>query len=143
MWKDLLHDEAHLSARDHEAQVRIQVMALASARTAPSSDLRGWIWSLVFAPLHAGLAGTGTPFGCERTLTAALPHGPTWDWCGRLRRGLAEIAVADGWSDRDLAAVASGAGSFESEVWRVAEELRRGPHKSVLDRAIDLFTGWM
>lgn len=150
IWRDVAVDlwiktygtDLNLTGDDGFLPVRRDVMALGAGLESDQRDVRRRVWSLVFPRLHAGLLGTGTPIGCERTLAALLPHGPSWDWCGRLRHALARTAVADGWSDTELRDIARGAGDFASDVLGVADSLRRHENRSPLDEVVDFFTRW-
>jgi hypothetical protein len=63
------------------------------------------------------------PTGAVRTLDKALPPGPKWDWCGRLREGLARVAIDGDWDPERIQVVASGAGDFSYDVARRIKKL--------------------
>lgn len=109
------------------------VMALGAAEGTGSAEPRRRAWSTIFAPLHELLDGTGAPTGSERTLRDTLPSGPSWDWCGRLRHGLARAAVEDKWSDEDVAAVAAGADHFATDVLSRVTQMRDHHDGSIVD----------
>ena len=142
LWIDFLNGEVELTADDVNVGVRRDVMALATAAHANTANERGQLWGLVFGRLHESLSGSGTPIGCERTLAAVLPHGPSWDWCGRLRNGLAQVAARDDWTDADLRAVAAGAGQYADDVAATVEQLRKRANPSFIDGVIDAVTWW-
>lgn len=127
---------------DIHRSVRRDVMALGAAFAIDQPAKRRLLWSLVFPRLHQALSGRGTPMGCERTLAALLPYGPSWDWCGRLRYALAHTAVADSWSDAELRQIARGAGDFASDVIAAAETFRHSESRSLIDGVFDFFTSW-
>jgi hypothetical protein len=143
LWVDTYEARFEPTGEDTFGPVRRDVMALAAADATGDPATRRQLWSLAFPRLHQSLFGVGTPLGCERTLATLLPNGPSWDWCGRLRYGLARTAVADGWSDAELNKVAGGAGDFAHEVIAAAESFRHQDDRSFLGEVVDFFTGWM
>jgi hypothetical protein len=136
------YDETSTSLDEESTTVRRDVMALGSALSTPDPRLRKALWIQVFPRLHHALMGTGTPIGCERTLAAVLPDGPSWDWCGRLRFALARTAVVDDWSRTEVERVARGAGSFAPEVVAATEAFRRKESRSLVDGVVDFITRW-
>lgn len=142
LWVETYAAEVQSSGDDNFAPVRRDVMALGAALASDEPSQRRLLWSLVFPRLHAALLSSGTPIGCERTLAGLLPHGPSWDWCGRLRHALARTAVTDGWSDLDLHDIAQGAGDFAGDVIAIADSLRHRESRSRVDEVVDFFTGW-
>jgi hypothetical protein len=141
LWVQTYKAELNPAGDDIYAPVRRDVMALGAGLATDQPAERQLLWSLVFPRLHQALLGTGTPMGCERTLAALLPHGPSWDWCGRLRYALARTAVADGWSDVELSEIAQGAGEFAPDVIAAADALRHRENRSVIDEVVDFITG--
>jgi hypothetical protein len=142
LWVETYASDLEFAGDDGFVAVRRDVMALAAGMASDQPAQRQLLWSLVFPRLHTALLGTGTPMGCERTLTALLPHGPSWDWCGRLRHALARTAVADDWSDVDLRDIAQGAGEFAPDVIAVSDALRHRKNQPLLDEVVDFFTSW-
>jgi hypothetical protein len=142
LWVQTYEAELDLVGDDTYGPVRRDVMALGAALATDQPAQRRTLWSLVFPRLHEALWGTGTPIGCERTLTALLPYGPSWDWCGRLRHALARTAVGDGWSEAELREIAQGAGDFAPDVIAAADRLRRHENRSLIDEVVDHITSW-
>jgi hypothetical protein len=139
LWVDTYKVDFDTLDDDLDGAIRRDVMALGAAQATDHLSQRRLLWGLVFPRLHQALLGSGTPMGCERTLSALLPDGPSWDWCGRLRYALARTAVADGWSDAELNEVARGAGNFAPEVIAAADAFRHRGSRSLIDGVIDFF----
>jgi hypothetical protein len=91
-------------------------IALASAEHSKDVQVRGRAWQTVFGDLHKALKTGGAPEGVAKTLDGALPGGPSWDWCGRLREGLARVAVDAGWTAEQIKAQANAAGDYAVDV---------------------------
>lgn len=127
---------------DTSGPVRRDVMALGAALSTDQPTQRRRLWSLVFPRLHQALLGRGTPIGCERTLAALLPYGPSWDWCGRLRYALAQTAVTDGWSEGELREIAQGADEYAPDVVAAADAFRSHEERSLIDEVVKFITGW-
>lgn len=142
LWVQTYKAEFGPTGDDVYGPVRLDVMALGAALATDRPEQRRVLWSLAFPRLHQSLLGTGTPMGCERTLAALLPYGPSWDWCGRLRHGLARTAVADRWSDAELREIAWYAGDFAPDVIAVADGLRHPENRSLVDEVVGFITGW-
>jgi hypothetical protein len=142
LWVETYTADLDFPSEDSFGPVRRDVMALGAALASDQPAQRRLLWSLVFRRLHTALLGTGTPLGCERTLATLLPHGPSWDWCGRLRHALARTAVTDGWSDVELRDIAQGAGEFAPDVLALADSLRHHQERSILDEVVDFLTWW-
>ena len=142
LWVRTYNDELEPAAHDPYRTVSCDVMALGAAQATDQLAKRKRLWSLAFPRLHRSLLANGAQKGCERTLAALLPDGPSWDWCRRLRIALARTAVADGWSDDDLGRIALGAGDFAPEVIEAAQRLRHNKNRSVIDEVLDILTGW-
>jgi hypothetical protein len=142
LWIETYRTGFEPSSDDTYGPVRRDVMALAAGEASNDPTQRRILWSLVFGRLHEALFGAGTPLGCERTLAAVLPNGPSWDWCGRLRYGLARTAVNDNWSDTELHGIAIGAGDFASDVTAAADAFRSRSNRSLVDAAVDFFTSF-
>lgn len=142
LWIETYEAELDPSGDDVQRLVRRDVMSLGAAVATDDLSSRRLLWSLVFPRLHHALLGTGTPIGCERTLASLLPHGPSWDWCGRLRFALARTAVADNWSADELREIAQGAGDFAPDVIAAADALRDRENRSLIDDVVDFITGF-
>lgn len=128
---------------DANGSLRRDVMALAAGAASNDPDQRRLLWSIAFPRLHRALLGAGTPLGCERTLATLLPDGPSWDWCGRLRYGLARTAVTDRWSEAELHDISQGADDFAHDVIQAAEGFRHRQSRWPLGNMVDFFTWWM
>lgn len=116
-------------------------IALASAERSKALGFRERAWKATFADLHRALEGSGPPDGSEQTLDRALPGGSSWDWCGRLREGLARVAVDAGWSAEVIRDQAFGAGDFATDV---AERVRARIAKQdggAMDKFFRIFWG--
>jgi hypothetical protein len=85
------------------------------------------------------MASFGPPKGTERTLDRTLPGGPRWDWCGRLREGLARVAVDGRWDLGLIHTVASGAADFSDDVARRVEGRTRDKSGTFLEELWSLF----
>lgn len=131
LWIDVINDRlADTSLDDPDAG--LMIVALAAAERDRSADARRRAWSLVFGRLHALLEGAGPPENAVQTLRTVAPGRPSWDWCGRLREGLAREAVKDDWSASELAAVAAGAGGHAGDVLRRAASMEQPDGGSVV-----------
>jgi hypothetical protein len=124
---------------DRDDLCQLLIIVLAAGQRSGDSDLRGRAWNAVFGQLHHLLAGAEPPDGAVRTLDELLPIGPRWDWCGRLREGLATTAVEDSWKAEDLARIASRTPSFAPEVKARAAALRERKERSLLEGFLRLF----
>lgn len=116
----------------------VQVIALASAEASRDLQLREATWTTVFGDMHRQMASS-EPKGAERTLDRVLPGGPKWDWCGRLREGLARLAVDGKWDPERIRSVAKGAGDFASDVARRVNERTDSHNEGFLDGLKNLF----
>jgi len=140
LWVQTYKAQLDVARDDNYGSVRRDVMALGAALATDQPAQRRLLWSLAFPHLHQALLGTGTPMGCERTLAALLPDGPSWDWCGRLRYALARTAVADGWSEAELREIARGAGDFAPDVIAAADVFRHREGRSLIDEVVGFIT---
>jgi hypothetical protein len=133
---DILLDQ---SADPKGSRLASQVLAIASAEQSKNLGLRERAWLATFSEVHRGLEGNGAPAGSERTLDRALPGGSNWDWCGRLREGLARIAVDANWTPERIHEQARGAGDYTTDV---AERVKRRVDKNnggLLEGLVRLF----
>lgn len=123
---------------DDSQRVAIMAEALASAERSKDLQKREAAWHATFAHLHRALEDVGPPARSERALDRALPGGSSWDWCGRLREGLARVAIEAGWPASQIQQEARGAGQFADDVLRRVQarhEKEQGP----LDRLFRIF----
>ena len=116
-----------------------QVIALAAAEASRDLRLREATWRTVFGDMHQYMASFGAPNGAQRTLDRILPNGPKWDWCGRLREGLARVAVDGGWVPGRIQTVAMGAGAFTDDVARRVRKRTDHKNAGILEGLKSLF----
>jgi hypothetical protein len=117
----------------------IQVIALAAAESSRDLSAREATWTIVFGEMHRKLADSEAPRDAQRTLDRVLPGGPKWDWCGRLREGLARLAVDAKWDPGRIRSVAIGAGEFANDVARRVNDRADSKNEGFLEGLKNLF----
>lgn len=118
---------------------QIWITALAAGEGSRNSDVRGRAWDAVYAPLHERLAHSAPSDGASETLDSVLPSGSDWDWCARLRQGLAKTAVDDEWSMEYLDAIANRVEEYADDVIKRVSELQARKRRTFFDDLLDIF----
>jgi len=116
---------------------RLHAVVLVTATTTGDAAARRMAWQKSFAFLHESLKSESFDLEAWTQLNNALPAGPEWDRCKRLRRGaIAEIRRED-WSPDAVAGLARGAGQFGNEIaFEVSDAKRRTKKKNWFEEII-------
>lgn len=121
---------------------RLMAVALVASATSTNPELRKQGWEAIFGPLHAALAEESFDPEAWSILSSALPTGPDWDKCFRLRRGASAEIKRDSWPAASVKGLLAASGEFAAEMGRsVQEEAVREQKRGMLERAIDAFLG--
>ncbi|TFC99408.1 hypothetical protein E3T28_09250 [Cryobacterium sinapicolor] len=89
---------------------RLLAVSLVAAIQSGEIALRKRGWQNTFAPLHDALGNEYFDSEAWEVLGAALPSGPTWDRCYRLRRGAVTEIRRDEWGATSTSELIRGAG---------------------------------
>jgi hypothetical protein len=103
-------------------QERLLAVGLVASIQGGEIPLRKQGWRITFPLLHEALRSENFDTEAWGVLGAALPSGPTWDRCYRLRRGAVSEIRRDEWGAASTGELIRGAGRQASDM---AEQLTR------------------
>lgn len=123
-WLEALHssESGELRGVPRWVQERLLAVGLVACIQSGEVSLRKRGWRAAFPLLHEALRSESFDAEAWGVLGAALPSGPTWDRCYRLRRGAVSEIRRDEWGAASTSELVRGAGKQASEM---AEQLTR------------------
>lgn len=123
-WLKTLESVASGELRGVPSWVQERLLAVGLVASIQSGEVplrkRGWL--VTFPLLHEALRSEGFDAEAWGVLGAALPSGPTWDRCYRLRRGAVSEVRRDEWGAASTSDLIRGAGRQASDM---AEQITR------------------
>jgi len=117
-WLRLLRDNDLPRSAPAEGFVldRANVVALLASTASASARMRTQGWTTTFEYLHSRLADPQFDGEAWAALANALPQGPEWDRCLRLRRGVVAEMKRSQWSASDIGRVRTASRPHEREI---------------------------
>ncbi len=141
-WSRLLamidHPGAVQSLPTH-AKDRIYAVTLLTAAASGESTSRKSGWRATFAHLHRRLEDPKFDGEAWSVLASALPTGPDWDRCYRLRHGVAAEIRRDRWTVGEIEVLVADAGPGTTELLSLTKPAAPKKRQGVLQDILDFF----
>lgn len=118
------------------AQERMFAVALVSAASGSSVELRRQAWQACFGFLHQALVSRDFDDEAWRLLGDSLPAGTQWDRCHRLRRGAASEIRRDLWPAQDVRMLISAAAPYDRDLLELVDAQSQRKKKDGLLRSL-------
>jgi len=121
---------------------RLASVALVSGIVSKQPNHRTRAWLSTFGFLHEALKASGFDDEAWRLLRNALPAGPEWDRCRRLRIGAVSEIKRDDWQVESVRRLVRDAREFGLEIDRGAINAKKSKKRRTwLEEILHLFTG--